>query len=133
MFGTVATVELSICLLASLFFNDATNDKKNWFDALCLSQFPMVPGWPNYGLLTQMCLALLLYHCHWIPENFMVNHVVHCCSVVLHHAEVIVRCNRNPNLVHVSYPWNDHGHIYTGIPSHVSTLEELTLLHEEKT
>jgi len=82
---------------------------KNWFDALLLSQFPMVAGLPSYGLLTWMCLASLLYHRHWILENFMVNHVVHCCSVVLRDAAVIKRCNANPNLVHVSYPWNDHG------------------------
>jgi len=106
--------------------------RKIGFDALHLSQFPMVASLPNYGLLTWMCLALLLYHCHWILENFMVNHVVHCCSVVLHHAAVIERCDRNPNLVHVSYPWNDHGHSYTGIPLHVLTLQELTLLHEEQ-
>jgi len=28
---------------------------------------------------------------------------------VLRDAAVIKRCNANPNLVHVSYPWNDHG------------------------
>jgi len=114
------------------FSNDATDDEKNWFDSLRLSQFPMVAGLPNYGLLTRMCLASLLYHRHWILENFMVNHVVRCCSVVLRHAAVIERCDRNPNLVRVSYPWNDRGHIYTGIPPHVSTLQELTLLREEQ-
>jgi len=62
----------------------------------------------------------------------MVNHVVHCCSIVLPDAEVIEQCDRYPKLVHVLYPWNDHGHRYTGVPLHVMTLQELTLLREEQ-
>jgi len=34
--------------------------------------------------------------------------------------------------VRVSYPWNDRGHVYTGIPPHVVTLQELTLLQEDQ-
>jgi len=64
------------------YFSDAaTDDEKNWFDALCLFQFLMVAGLPNYGLLTWMCLASLLYHHHWILGSFMVNHVVHVVAL----------------------------------------------------
>ena len=65
-------------------------------------------------------------------NTFMVNHVMHCVSVVLHHRDVIERCNTNSDLMCVSYPWNDWGHVYTDIPPHVVTLQELTLLREDQ-
>jgi len=87
----------------------------------------------NYGLLTWMCLATVLYHCNWILENFMVNHVVHCMSTVLHQADVVQCCDANPCLVIVMCPWNDNaGHVFTGVPPYVAMLQELTLLQIEQ-
>jgi len=114
------------------FSDNASNEEKDWFESLWLSQFPMIASLPNYGLLTWMCLALLLYHHQWILNTLMVNHVVHCVSIVLCHRDVIDRCNANPDLVRISYPWNDCSHVYTGIPPHVVTLQELTLLQEDQ-
>jgi len=93
----------------------------------------MVANLPNYAMLTRMCLATLLYHCKWILENFMVNHVVHCSSVVLRQADVVQRCDENPGIVVVTCPWNDNvGHVYTGVPPYAAMLQELTLLRTKQ-
>ncbi len=63
----------------------------------------------------------------------MVNHVVHCSSVVLHQADVVQRCDENPGIVVVTCPWNDNvGHVYTGVPPYVAMLQELTLLRTKQ-
>jgi len=115
------------------FPETATDDEKNWLDALRQAQFPMVASLPNYAMLTRMCLATLLYHRKWISENFMVNHVVRCSSVVLRRADVVQRCNENTGIVVVTCPWNDTcNHAYSGVPPYVAMLQELTLLRTEQ-
>ncbi len=115
--------------LPPYFPDTATDDGKNRLEALCLSQFLMVACLPNYGLLTWMCLATVLYHHNWILENFMVNHVVCCVSTVLHQVDVVQHCDTNPGFVIVTCPWNDNaGHVFTDVPPYVAMLQELTLL-----
>jgi len=63
----------------------------------------------------------------------MVNHVVHCSSVVLCQADVVWRCDENPGIIVVTCRWNDNvGHVYTGVPPYVAMLQELTLLQTEQ-
>jgi len=114
------------------FSRTATDDENRLMDTLRVAQFPMLANIPNYRMLTRMCLALLLFHRQWIYEKFMVNHVIHVCSIALRQDTVSRALNDNPQLVVVTYPWNDEVNVYSGVPPYVSMLQELTVLRTEQ-
>jgi len=93
----------------------------------------MISHIPQYGLLTHMCLASLLYHRQWIQNNFVRNHIVQHCSNALRREDVVTRLAGGNALVIVTYPWNDHdAHSYTGVPPYMSMMQELALLRSDQ-
>ena len=62
----------------------------------------------------------------------MVNHVVCSCCVVLHLANIFEKLESNPELIVVTYPWNDNVHKFSGVPPYVAMMQELTLLRDEQ-
>jgi len=64
-----------------------------------------------------MCPTSLLFHRKWVANTFLVNHIVCCSSITLHHADIVAKFESNPDIVVVPYPWSD---AYSGVPPHSS-------------
>jgi hypothetical protein len=99
-----------------------------WIEESRLLQFPMVGLVVGFEKITRMCLACLLYHYPWLKDTLNVNHVFAQTSY-LH------RCSELQTMVeyvHVTYPWNDICHVFTGIPPHISVLQELSVIKSKQ-
>ena len=79
-----------------------------------------------------MCLASLLFHHRWIAVELNINHVVRVASHVFRDATVLEKINNDNIIIKVTYPWNDNNHVFTGVPPHVSLLQELCSIKEDQ-
>jgi hypothetical protein len=93
-----------------------------------LLQFPMVGLIAGYEKITKMCLASLLFHCDWLKDTLNNNHVCKD-SNYLHWSEEL---QLKREFVIITYPWNDIENVFTGIPPHVSVLQELSVIKHKQ-
>jgi hypothetical protein len=100
----------------------------SWIEEGRLLQFPMVGLVVGFEKITRMCLATLLFHHRWLVDMLMVNHVVQMTSY-LHRSEDL---QAKKEFVCISYPWNDSSHVFSGIPPHVSVLQELAVIKDKQ-
>ncbi|KAG7343152.1 hypothetical protein IV203_021097 [Nitzschia inconspicua] len=110
----------------------ARSEDDIWVDGVRIAQFPMVSAVPGFGRLTRMCLASLLYHRNWITDTLIPNHVVRVASTALRSVAVMAKLLNSPDLLVVSYPWNDAEHSFSGIPPHASFLQEMTRVRADQ-
>ena len=117
---------LSINLASSppYFVDTVDAETDEWINGVVCSQFPFISEVPGFGKLVRMCTSSLIYHQRWIVESLCVNHVVRVSSYILRNAEALERFARD-ELITVTYPWNDATHTFSGVPPHVSLLQEL--------
>jgi hypothetical protein len=104
------------------------SDEYSWIDDCRLIQFPMVGLIAGFEKVTRMCLASILFHSDWLRTTLMPNHIVLMSSHLHRSAEV----QSKKGLVVVSYPWNDDKHTFSGIPPHVSILQQLQSIKESQ-
>jgi hypothetical protein len=99
-----------------------------WIDESRLLQFPMVGLVVGFEKITRMCLATLLFHSGWLRDTLVANHVF-LVSSYLHRSEELLS---KKSFVETSFPWNDKNHVFSGIPPHVSVLQELAVIKEKQ-
>jgi hypothetical protein len=106
-------------------------DDINIYNVVC-EQFSVCSLIVGFGRMCRMCLASLLYHRDWIIKNLNCNHCVNICSYSLRD-EIIVNEIIDKKLIKVTLPWNDSDHVFTGVPPHVSLLQNLRAIRNDQT
>ena len=123
---------MSVMLASSPpYFNvvpGSTDD--DWINITNLNQFPAVCDMVGFGHLLRLCLATVMHHKAWSFQYFNVDHIIFTDSFVLQDMEVRSKLLENPNMVVVTFPWNDTLHVFSGIPPHASLLQQM---HELRT
>lgn len=120
-------LKMEFACLPPQFLDDVDN---NWISEVKRSEFPNLVNVDGFGRLIVMCLASLLHHREFVL-SLDTNHVVRVCSRCFMDVTVGSFLDSNTATV-VTYPWNDNLHHYSGIPPHVSTLQELTIVKQEQ-
>ena len=100
---------------------------EEWGVAMCANQFPMLNRLATFRRMLLMCLASVCHHRVFVLD-LVPNHVVRLTSQIHRSAGAMQRFDDDAEVVVVTHPWNDARHIFTGIPPHVSVLQELTLV-----
>jgi hypothetical protein len=102
------------------------DEQLEWVDPLRRRQFKRIALVDGMEKLTRMCLASILYHYQWLVNVLGRNHTFLVSSEV-HRNDGVERYRAS---VKVSYPWNDTVHQYSGIPPHVSVLQDLAMVKD---
>lgn len=106
---------------------------EDWGMSVCQRQFPMVYRIPHLHRLLLNCVASMLHHYAFLKSCLPPNHVSLVSSVIYRDASIMATLESNHgNIVHVLYPWNDHVHAFSGIPPHITVLQELTYIRQEQ-
>jgi hypothetical protein len=109
-----------------------TESYKEWAGGLIALQFPMISDVSHLQRLCLMCLASTFYHKDWLNSRGS-NHVAQIASILLHDNAIVEKIGtKKSNMVTVLFPWNDKEHAYSGIPPHVTTLQQLTCFRHEQ-
>ena len=91
-----------------------------------------VPEIGTFGPMTRMCLASIVKH-HQFCLSLQPNHVIQVSSIIFRNEGIMMMLDGAPDCVAVSHPWSDDfHHTFTGIPPHVATLQELTVVKNEQ-
>ena len=112
-------------------FDNEADDK--FVNKTVFEQFTAVKNVVGFGRLLRMCLASCIYHREWIIANLYSNHIFVTGAHALNSDEVKLKLIEKPDLVVVTYPWNDDVHQFSGIPPHVALLQEITVLRSQQT
>jgi hypothetical protein len=107
-------------------------EHSDWIDTLRDLQFPMISLIAAWGRLSLMCLASTLYNRVWLMTRLTTNHVFLVTSYCFRSSEVLQKVTDQPELVVISYPWNDDC-AFSGIPPHVAILQDMTLIKNKQT
>ena len=103
-----------------------------WAEEMKIRQFPMVSEIGTFGRMTRMCLASIVKHRQFCL-SLQPNHVIRVSSIIFRDEGIMTMLDRAPDCVAVSHPWSDDfHHTFTGIPPHVATLQELTVVKNEQ-
>jgi hypothetical protein len=107
-------------------------EQETWVEDLQVSQFPMIQLVAGFGRLLLMCLASVLFHRVWLMDTLDINHVFLITSNAFRNGELFEKLNDNTEWIQVTYPWNDIDKAFSGIPPHVSVLQELSLIKNKQ-
>ena len=77
-----------------------------------------------------MCLASLVHHRQFIL-SLPSNHVIRQ-GALFRNADALQSLDNDEGCIVVSYPWTDSTRCYTGVPPHVTLLQEVTYVKEEQ-
>jgi hypothetical protein len=103
------------------YFED---EQVEWVDTLRRRHFKRIALVDGMEKLTRMCLASILYHYEWLVNVLGRNHTF-LVSSVIHRSDGVEQFRAS---VQVSYPWNDNINHYSGIPPHVTVLQDMAML-----
>jgi hypothetical protein len=82
----------------------------------------------GFQKVTRMCLASILFHSSWLHDTLKPNHVFLVSSFV-HRSEEMLK---KKECTQITFPWNDSDNVFTGIPPHVSVMQELACIKEKQ-
>ena len=98
----------------------------DWADDYRKMQFSMLTGIAHLSRMTLCCFVSLAYHRAFITTNLGPNHVVRTSGPFFRDGNALTHVGTGTTIV-VSYPWSS-SEAFTGIPPHVSILQDLTWL-----
>lgn len=110
-------------------FVDADFD---WVEDLRKTEFPMVHAIAGWGRLTKMCLASMLYHHGYLVSVLHVNHVFRVTSLAFRDGELLQRLRNDKDMIQVTFPWNDVDKAFSGIPPHVSIMQQVQQINDKQ-
>ena len=106
-------------------------EREGWGSELASAQMPMVVAVPHCKRLSSMCTASLLYHKNFVLQSLPLNHVIRS-SHMFRNAGVLAQMDGDDKPVVVMYPWEDSGHVFSGIPPHTVLLQEMERLQAQQ-
>jgi hypothetical protein len=104
------------------------SDRFEWIEQGRCHQFPMVSLIAGFEKVTKMCLGSIMYHHSWLTQTLPANHCFLISSRVHRSEELTSRSE----FVQVTYPWNDSTNAFSGIPPHITVLQELSYIKERQ-
>jgi hypothetical protein len=105
------------------------NEDFDWIDPSCRLQFPMIWLIGGYERILQMALACILHHKNEWMSFFLPNNHIFLVASYVHRSEDVLS---PADFVRLTYPWSDPNVHFTGIPPHVSVLQELAVIKERQ-
>lgn len=123
-----------LCLL-SVLWSDFTvypahfvSDSFAWIASARNLQFPMIRLIAAYEKNLNMCLASIMFHRDWLLETLPVNHAFLMSS----HVHRCTSFGDRKETVHLTYPWSDINNAFSGVPPHISLLQEVIFIRDQQ-
>lgn len=122
----ILNVELAV---SPPFFTECAD--KKLVSELVAAQFHALRNLPEFGLMSKMCMASLLYHSRWIVDNLKSNHVVRTTSVYYRQADDLKTIDEE-KWVQITFPWSSPELVFSGIPPYCSLLQHIAEVRSEQ-